>query len=127
MTEGVKERLFSDRELQFLEDFGVVPCEGLLDGKEVWEVYERLVYRDHPAKFDLEEKVGFKIMQRILSCFTFSLVGYSKELQELKGGTGEEKLGYFYLSHWEDEGVNGKLYDNKMGLNNRALKDITFI
>ena len=93
MTEGVKERLFSDRELQFLEDFGVVPCEGLLDGKEVWEVYERLVYRDHPAKFDLEEKVGFKIMQRILSCFTFSLVGYSKELQELKGGTGEEKLG----------------------------------
>ena len=87
MTEGVKERLFSDRELQFLEDFGVVPCEGLLDGKEVWEVYERLVYRDHPAKFDLEEKVGFKIMQRILSCFTFSLVG----------------------------------------LNNRALKDITFI
>ena len=47
-------------------------------------------------------------MQRILSCFTFSLVGYSKELQELKGGTGEEKLGYFYLSHWEDEGVNGK-------------------
>ena len=127
MTEGVKERLFSDRELQFLEDFGVVPCEGLLDGKEVWEVYERLVYRDHPAKFDLEEKVGFKIMQRILSCFTFSLVGYSKELQELKGGTGEEKLGYFYLSHWEDEGVNGKLYDYKMGLNNRALKDITFI
>ena len=104
-----------------------VPCEGLLDGKEVWEVYERLVYRDHPAKFDLEEKVGFKIMQRILSCFTFSLVGYSKELQELKGGTGEEKLGYFYLSHWEDEGVNGKLYDYKMGLNNRALKDITFI
>ena len=92
MTEGVKERLFSDRELQFLEDFGVVPCEGLLDGKEVWEVYERLVYRDHPAKFDLEEK-----------------------------------LGYFYLSHWEDEGVNGKLYDYKMGLNNRALKDITFI
>jgi len=66
-------------------------------------------------------------MQRILSCFTFSLVGYSKELQELKGGTGEEKLGYFYLSHWEDEGVNGKLYDYKMGLNNRALKDITFI
>ena len=59
--------------------------------------------------------------------FTFSLVGYSKELQELKGGTGEEKLGYFYLSHWEDEGVNGKLYDYKMGLNNRALKDITFI
>ena len=51
----------------------------------------------------------------------------SKELQELKGGTGEEKLGYFYLSHWEDEGVNGKLYDYKMGLNNRALKDITFI
>ena len=29
--------------------------------------------------------------------------------------------------HWEDEGVNGKLYDYKMGLNNRALKDITFI
>ena len=127
MTEGAKERIFSDRELKFLEDFEVVPCNGILDGKEVWGVYERLVYCDHPVKFNLEEKVDFKIMQRILSCFTFSLICYSKELQELKGGMGEEKLGYFYLSHWEEEDLNGKLYDYKMGLNNRALKDIAFI
>ena len=42
-------------------------------------------------------------------------------------GDGGRKVGVFLLSHWEDEGVNGKLYDYKMGLNNRALKDITFI
>lgn len=40
---------------------------------------------------------------------------------------GEEKLGYFYLSHWEQKGLNGQLYDYKMGLNSRALKDIAFI
>ncbi len=45
----------------------------------------------------------------------------------MKCGMGEERLGYFYLSHWEQEGVNGRLYDYKMGLNSRALKDIVFI
>lgn len=40
---------------------------------------------------------------------------------------GEENVGYFYLSHWEQKGLNGQLYDYKMGLNSRALKDIAFI
>lgn len=123
----VKEKLLTGRELELLRAFGVVPANGILDGKEVWEVYERLVQSRDGKKFDPDGLVDFKMMQRILSCFTFSLVCYSKELQELKCGMGEEKLGYFYLSHWEQEGPNGQLYDYKMGLNSRALEDIAFI
>ncbi len=125
--QGMKEKLFSNRELEFLRTYGVVSVNGMLDGKEVWEVYEGLVQSKNKRKFDLDGQVDFKMMQRILSCFTFSLVCYSKELQEVKCGMGEERLGYFYLSHWEQEGVNGRLYDYKMGLNSRALKDIVFI
>ncbi len=124
---GVKEKLLSGKELEFLKAYRVIPRIGMLDGKEVWEVYERLVQSRSGGKFDLNGQVDFKMMQRILSCFTFSLICYSKELQELKCGMGEEKLGYFYLSHWEQKGLNGQLYDYKMGLNSRALKDIAFI
>ena len=124
---GMKEKLLSGKELEFLKAYGVIPRIGMLDGKEVWEVYERLVQSRSGGKFDLNGQVDFKMMQQILSCFTFSLICYSKELQELKCGMGEEKLGYFYLSHWEQKGLNGQLYDYKMGLNSRALKDIAFI
>ena len=42
-------------------------------------------------------------------------------------GGGGRKVGVFLFIPLGDEGVNGKLDDYKMGLNNRALKDITFI
>ncbi len=125
--QGMKEKLFSDKELEFLNAYGVIPMNGRLDGKEVWGIYEYLVQNKDRRNFDLSGQIDLKMMQRILSCFTFSLVCYSKELQELRCGMGEEKLGYFYLSHWEQEGANGQLYDYKMGLNSRVLKDIAFI
>ncbi len=125
--QGMKEKLFSAKELRLLRTYGVVPVNGMLDGKEVWKVYEDLVHGRSRRMFESDGPVDFKMMQRILSCFTFSLVCYSKELQELKCGMGEEKLGYFYLSYWEQEGANGQLYDYKMGLNSRAMKDIAFI
>lgn len=126
-VQGMKEKLFSDKELEFLNVYGVVPMNGRLDGKEVWKVYEYLIENKDRKNFDLSGQVDLKMMQRILSCFTFSLVCYSNELQELKCGMGEEKLEYFYLSHWKQEGANGQLYDYRMGLNSRALKDIGFI
>ncbi len=124
---GTREKLLSDTELEFLECFGIVPVEGKLKGEEVWRVYEDLIRDTDRSRFEVDKRIDLKIIQRVLSCFTFSLFCYSKELEELKCGMGEEKFGYFYLSHWQEEGMNGKLYDYKTGLNSSALKDIAFI
>lgn len=125
--EGGKEKLFSETELRFLSQFGVMPEKGLLSGMKVWEVYERFIHASDRKSFNLERQVDFRILQRILSWFTFSLIYQGKELSELRCGLGEEKLGYFYFSHWDEEDMNGPLYDYEMGLNTKAFKDIAFI
>lgn len=125
--EGVKEKLFSDTELEFLKCFGLVPEQGLLDGKKVWDVYKQLIINSSGKGFNLDRQINFKIIQRIMSWFTFSLMYHSRDSEQLRCGMGEETLGYFYFSHWSEEGDDGPIYDYKMGINTKAFKDIGFI
>ena len=124
---GIKERLISEMELDFLNNLGVVLKDGKLDGRDVWEIYEQFVSHSDQKSFNLDRKIHFKVLQRIMSWFTFSLIYQSKDLSELKCGFGEDRYGYFYLSHWDEDRGNGVVYDYNMGLNTNALKDIPFI
>lgn len=121
-----EERIFTDEELSFLEQFNVFAENGHLSGKEVWRVYETLICQ-RSEKFDLSEKVNFKIMQTILSKFTFSLLSNASDLNAILSGFGEEKYGYIYFSHWNEERHGGVPYDYISGLNAEAFNDIQFI
>lgn len=121
-----EEKIFTNEELSFLEQFNVFTKNGQLSGEEVWCVYEMLIHQ-RSEKFDLSEKINFKIMQIILSKFTFSLLSNASDLHAILDGFGEEKYGYIYFSHWNEERSDGIPYDYISGLNAEAFKDIQFI
>lgn len=121
-----EERMFTDEELSFLEQFNVFVENGLLSGEQVWHVYEMLISQ-RSEMFDLSEKANFKIMQTILSKFTFSLLSNASDLNAILSGFGEEKYGYIYFSHWNEERNGGVPYDYISGLNAEAFNDIQFI
>ena len=125
--ESTKENVFTNSELEFLKQWGVQPEGGMLDGRKVWDLYERLVSFPKRQKFDINQQINFRILQRVMSYYTFSLMMGAREYQEIRCSLGEEKLGYFYFSHWNNEGTYGTSYDYLMGLNNKAFNDIAFI
>lgn len=125
-TSGEMEPVFLKEEIEFLQCFGVTPRDNRISGREVWQVYEELIH-SRGKGFNLEEKVNFKILQVILSKFTFSLLFHSRDYKELLAGLGLEKYGYLYFSLWNNEGTHGVPYDYESGLNNEAFADISFI
>lgn len=131
IEEGKQEQVFSDNELSFLQRFNVLPINDCIDGSEVWQVYEQLIHNEISKRkagefFDVASKLSFKILQGILSKFSFSLLGVSKDYQELQI-FGEDKYGFLYLAHWNEERSDGVLYSYKNGLNNKAFSDANFI
>ena len=61
-----------------------------------------------------------------MSKFSFSLLKFAKDYEELKI-FGEEKLGYLYLHGWDNECEEGRPYDYESGLNNDVFKSSNFI
>lgn len=55
-------------------------------------------------KFDLEERSVLKSCSGYCRVYFFFGWLFREKFAGVERGTGEEKLGYFYLSHWEDEG-----------------------
>lgn len=106
------EQVFSNEDLQFLERFGAYCSrEEKVDGAKVWEVYEHLIH-NRSKSFDIKGKVDFKMLQSIMSKFTFSLVAFSKMIPKLKFFclNGDLTFGYYYLSHHET------IYSEEAGL-----------
>ena len=123
---GKEENIFSTNELEFLALFDVHEADGMINGADVWRIYEQSVL-SRSENFDLEKLVHFKMLQSIMSKFSFSLLYMSKDYKQLLCGVGEEKYGYFYFSHWDNEGMNGVLYGYEFGLNSDAFEDIGII
>ncbi len=129
---GANENIFSIKELAFLELYYVFPEEGCVNGEQVWQVYEQLirsaaVKRKNKEGFDIKGKIDFKILQSILSKFSFSLLCFSKDYKSILEGLGEERYGYLYFSYWDEERSEGKPYSYKDGLNSKAFSDTNFI
>lgn len=126
--EAFGKAIFSLGELQFLEQFGVEPREGQLDGRLVWKnAYEKLIYNSIDLKkrgirFDMKQVIEFKTLQSIMSKFTFSLFAHAKVIPDLMSqGFLVEKYGYKLLTQ---DGLTAKLpvYSLEQGLNEDALK-----
>ena len=127
----IVDEIFSKRDLEFLQQFDVFAHNDCISGSEVWEVYETLINieiqkRKNKEAFDMKGKIDFKTLQGIMSKFTFSLLGFSKDYKNVQL-FGEEKYGYLYISHWDEERTDGKPYSYKDGLNSKAFSDSNFI
>lgn len=123
---GKEEDFFTASELDFLALFEVYEHDGMIDGVDVWRIYEQLISWKSKG-FDLIKLANFKMLQSVMSKFSFSLMYMSKDHEHLLCGMGEEKYGYFYFSHWNNEGMNGVLYGYEFGLNSDAFVDIGII
>jgi CRISPR-associated endonuclease/helicase Cas3 len=108
---GEYEDIFSKDDLEFLEGFDVFTEEGILDGRDVWKVYEALINREIKNKkqekgFDIKTKIDFKVLQSIMSKFTFSLFAHSSVVRQLReysliGRSGEHTVyGFIYLENY---------------------------
>lgn len=125
------DEIFSQNELGFLQQFDVSACDDCLDGREIWRVYSQLIdtaiqKRKNKDGFDIKGKIDFKTLQGIMSKFTFSLLGFSKDYENIQL-FGKEEFGYLYFSHWDEQRTEGKPYSYKDGLNSKAFSDSNFI
>ncbi|MEJ7827091.1 MAG: CRISPR-associated helicase Cas3' [Segetibacter sp.] len=129
---GIMDDIFSKYEMDFLRQFTVFSYNDFINGAEVWQLYEQLINaaiqkRRNKGAFDIKNKIDFKILQGIMSKFTFSLMHLSKDIEGLKEGFGKEVYGYLYFSHWDEERTEGKPYSYEDGLNSKAFSDSNFI
>ncbi len=106
------ERNFSEKEMMFLDRYHIAGKDDLtVSGEKVFELYERLIQQKNDDFVD--GKTELKKLQGIMSQFIFSLMTRSKVMEELViGAHGEERMGIYYLSHWERDEV----YDYEFGL-----------
>lgn len=105
-------RNFSEKEILFLEKYGAVSKgDEQVSGEKVFELYEQLVYQKDQDFISTRTEI--KKLQGIMSQFIFSLMTHSKAMENLTiGAHGEERLGMFYLTHWEKDDI----YDYETGL-----------
>src|SRR5690606_28065967 len=102
------EDVFTQQQLDFLLDLGVLPKGNFLLGEDVFKLYRQLI-ADRTGSFAYRKK-NLKILQSIMAMYTFSLFSNSKFVQELISGGNREEYGYIYLTSYQD------VYDYNLGL-----------
>lgn len=111
--------VFTEEQLQFLNDFGVSTYNDRLAGAEVFELFKQLI--TDKSKGFASRKRNLKMMQSIMSMFVFSLFSESGVVEELKSGGNAEEYGFLYLvSHRE-------VYDYEKGLLDQKFEDLIFL
>lgn len=111
---------FEKNEITLLKNYGIIQNNSLeMNGHAIAELYLSLIN----AKGDYSTvKIEAKIMQAIISKFTFQLLGTDKILTNLKPHCDldfQEKTGIYYLSH-----LNEDIYTIEKGLNFQALSAV---
>lgn len=114
-----KERNFTETDINFLSSYGINESDGRICGEDVFQLYKTIIQNQN-CNF-VEKKTEIKKLQGILNQFTFSLISNSSILRNIKGkGSGEEKMGFYYLHHWQ----NDSIYNPNLGL---QVKNDSFI
>lgn len=111
--------VFSNQQLQFLEELGVNMYKDKLSGEEVFNLYKSLITTD--SESFAAKKRNLKILQSIMSMFTFSLFSDSKVVKELKAGGNQEEYGFLYLASHKE------VYDIQMGLQDQKFSEMIFL
>lgn len=113
------EDVFTQQQLDFLLDLGVLPKGNFLLGEDVFKLYRQLI-ADRTGSFAYRKK-NLKILQSIMAMYTFSLFSNSKFVQELISGGNREEYGYIYLTSYQD------VYDYNLGLLDQKFTELIFI
>jgi CRISPR-associated endonuclease/helicase Cas3 len=125
---GAFDALFSADELAFLAAGGVAPDfyeiageeKEAIHGEQVFKLFADWVQRRKEREKDFTaDKIVAKRLQGILSKFVFSVITYSRTMEELQT-FGEERYGYFYLA-------NTQPYSYTSGINDNVFKEAVFI
>ncbi|MDR1370296.1 MAG: CRISPR-associated helicase Cas3' [Dysgonamonadaceae bacterium] len=101
IIDGKTEEIFNHSELNFLEQNHVFPNkQNMICGEKVFDLYLNLIHN----KVDFTHQlISGKILQSILSKFTFSIFASNKIEAELIHFYDKEKSeqGYFYIQRWK--------------------------
>ena len=116
---GNEEQNFSEKDIVFLREHGVKVTEShAVNGEDIFNLYSSLI--ENPANDFIQQKTSIKKLQGIMGQFTFSLMASSKDYQSLiERGCGVEKYGYYYLSHYAEDGA----YDIIKGIGTGSFID----
>jgi CRISPR-associated endonuclease/helicase Cas3 len=112
-------QVFTEQQLQFLKELGVSVCNRKLSGTKVFELYKQLI-TDRSEGF-ADRKRNLRMMQSIMSMFTFSLFSESKLVKELISGGNSEEYGYLYLVRHQT------IYDYEKGLLDQKFRELIFL
>ncbi|HAK80758.1 MAG TPA: hypothetical protein DCM71_28590 [Runella sp.] len=116
VAEGSTELVFSKSELGFLETHGVEPTHDYcISGAEVFDIYMSFIQSKREF---VEQKIGEKTLQGIMSKFIFSLfISNKMELEIVKfSDVPKSEFGYQYISHWKD------FYDVEYGMDSKRFE-----
>lgn len=111
--------IFTNQQIQFLQDLGVEIVNEQLSGEKVFELYKKLI-SEQSEDFG-EKKRNLKILQSIMAMFTFSLFSDSKVVKELRNGGNAEQFGFIYLTSHK------KIYSLWKGLEIEKFDELIFI
>ncbi len=115
---GEKEAFFNKFELEFLKKSKVWnPGEPEVNGEGVWKIYRETI--ENPQSDFIAKKIAHKVLQGILSKFTFSLFDGRNTRTELLSYCDEKQSfeSYFYMDRHAD------LYEIETGLDESKLKN----
>ncbi|TAE41854.1 MAG: hypothetical protein EAZ70_12430 [Runella slithyformis] len=99
---NTKDAIFSKNELAFLKIHGVEPTRDYcINGTEVFDLY---IYFIQNRREFIQQKIGEKTLQGIMSKFIFSLFASKKVENQIIHFSDEEKsaYGYKYIHFWKD-------------------------
>jgi CRISPR-associated endonuclease/helicase Cas3 len=116
VSEGMKDAIFSKNELQFLKENHVFVTEDFcINGSEVFDLY--LSFIQNKRDF-IQQKIGMKTLQGIMSKFVFSIFASKNvELQIIHfSDEVKSEYGYKYIEFWQD------FYDISFGMSDTKFK-----
>lgn len=112
---GSKDIIFSKNELAFLKIHGIEPTHDYcINGAEVFNLYISFIQKKREF---IQQKIGEKTLQGIMSKFIFSLFASKKvELQiVLFSDEAKSKYGFKYIEFWKD------FYDVNFGMDSQKF------
>lgn len=116
---GEDEAVFTETQISFLTEHGVKVQNDYLSGRELFDLYKNLL-SDQSQSF-IARKRNLRMLQSLMSMFTFSLFSESRVAKDLENGGNPKEYGYLYLTR------HAEVYDYKLGLIDKQLDGLIFI